>query len=151
MSRVVDGKFLFDVRNPACIEAARFLDLMRKLEIFHGMQVITFALMFNHFHILVREPAQRLSKISDEELVRRVRALNGDAAAAELRWRVERLRIELNAPKAAEEIKERYLARMGNISFFIKELKGRFAQWYNKRHGCYGALWADCFKSVLVE
>src|SRR5262249_39660986 len=32
-----------------------------------------------------------------------------------------------------------------------KELKGRFAQWFNKRHGRYGVLWADRFKSVLVE
>ena len=92
MSRVVDGKFLFDVRNPACVEAAHFLRLMRKLEIFHGMQVITYALMSNHFHILVREPAERLGQISDEELVERVRALNGDSAAAELRWQIKHLR-----------------------------------------------------------
>ena len=140
MSRVVDGKFLFEVSNPACIEAAYFLKLMRKLEAFHGMQVITYALMSNHFHILVREPAQRLSHISDEELVERVRALNGDHAAAELKWQIKHLRSELKAPKAVEELKRRYLARMGNISIFIKELKGRFAQWYNKRHGRYGVL-----------
>ena len=31
------------------------------------------------------------------------------------------------------------------------EFKGRFAQWYNRRHGRYGVLWADRFKSVLLE
>ena len=40
---------------------------------------------------------------------------------------------------------------MNDISIFIKELKGRFAQWYNRRHRRYGALWAERFKSVLLE
>src|ERR1700739_5057236 len=33
----------------------------------------------------------------------------------------------------------------------MKELKGRFAQWYNRRHRRYGVLWAERFKSVLIE
>src|SRR5260370_19936700 len=33
----------------------------------------------------------------------------------------------------------------------MKELKGRFAQWYNRRDHRYGVLWAERFKSVLVE
>ena len=40
---------------------------------------------------------------------------------------------------------------MYDISIFIKELKGRFAQWYNQRHDRYGVLWAERFKSVLLE
>jgi len=40
---------------------------------------------------------------------------------------------------------------MFDLSIFIKELKGRFAQWYNRRHGRYGVLWADRFKSILLE
>jgi hypothetical protein len=40
---------------------------------------------------------------------------------------------------------------MFDLSIFIKELKGGFAQWYNRRHGRYGVLWADRFKSVLLE
>jgi putative transposase len=32
-----------------------------------------------------------------------------------------------------------------------QKLKGRFAQWYNRRHGRYGVLWAERFKSVLIE
>jgi hypothetical protein len=33
----------------------------------------------------------------------------------------------------------------------MKELKGRFAQWYNRRHQRYGVLWAERFKSILIE
>jgi hypothetical protein len=34
---------------------------------------------------------------------------------------------------------------MYDISVFIKELKGRFAQWFNQRHDRYGVLWTERF------
>jgi hypothetical protein len=37
------------------------------------------------------------------------------------------------------------------IPLFVKELKGGFAQWYNRKYNRYGALWAERFKSVLLE
>jgi hypothetical protein len=40
---------------------------------------------------------------------------------------------------------------MYDISIFNKELKGGFAQGYNRRHQRYGVLWAERFKSVLLE
>lgn len=154
MSRVVEGRFLFNTVDPAAegaLEAAAFVSLMRKLERFHGVRIVTYALMSNHFHILVREPLERLSRIGDEELVAKVCELNGNAAGKELRWRLRHYREELGAPEAAEALKAGYLARMGDVSAFLKELKGRFAQWYNRRHGRYGVLWAERFKSLLVE
>ena len=36
-------------------------------------------------------------------------------------------------------------------SWFLRLVKQRFTQWYNKRQGRSGALWEDRFKSVLVE
>ena len=46
---------------------------------------------------------------------------------------------------------EPFRKRMHDISIFIKELKGRFAQWYNRRHGRSGVLWTGRFKSVLLQ
>tara|TARA_B100001123_G_scaffold354875_1_gene407626 strand:- start:165 stop:374 length:210 start_codon:yes stop_codon:yes gene_type:complete len=43
------------------------------------------------------------------------------------------------------------MARMGDLSFFIKELKQWFSIWYNRTHKRYGTLWAERFKSVLVK
>jgi hypothetical protein len=40
---------------------------------------------------------------------------------------------------------------MFDLSVFLQELKGRFAQWFNRRHGRYGALWAERFKSTLLQ
>jgi REP element-mobilizing transposase RayT len=43
------------------------------------------------------------------------------------------------------------LVRMGDVSVFMKELKQRFSRWYNRRHDRFGTLWAERFKSLLVE
>jgi hypothetical protein len=40
---------------------------------------------------------------------------------------------------------------MGDISEYMKTVKQRFSIWFNKSHQRYGTLWADRFKSVLVE
>jgi hypothetical protein len=51
----------------------------------------------------------------------------------------------VQAPDVAERIQrvlQPYRRRMFDLSTFIKELKGRFAQWHNRRHGRYGVLWA---------
>ena len=41
--------------------------------------------------------------------------------------------------------------RMGDVSEFMKELKQRFSKWFNKERNRFGTLWAERFKSVLVE
>ena len=40
---------------------------------------------------------------------------------------------------------------MGDVSGFMKELKQRFSKWFNKERNRFGTLWAERFKSVLVE
>jgi hypothetical protein len=43
------------------------------------------------------------------------------------------------------------MALMGDVSAFMKLVKQRFATWFNKTHNRYGTLFAERFKSVLVE
>ena len=51
----------------------------------------------------------------------------------------------------ADEIRRKLLARMGDVSEYMKTVKQRFSVWYNRNHRRFGTLWADRFKSVLVE
>ena len=51
----------------------------------------------------------------------------------------------------AEAIRRKLLARMSDVSEFMKTIKQRFSVWFNRTHRRYGTLWADRFKSVLVE
>ena len=51
VSRVVERRFIFQTSGPGSAEAERFVQLMRRLEAFSGVRVLTYALMSNHFHL----------------------------------------------------------------------------------------------------
>ncbi|MDD4350447.1 MAG: hypothetical protein PHF70_15170, partial [Opitutales bacterium] len=51
----------------------------------------------------------------------------------------------------AQRVREALLARMGDVSVFMRELKQRFSIWYNHQNGNRGTLWMDRFKSLVVE
>lgn len=40
---------------------------------------------------------------------------------------------------------------MGDVSQYMKLLKQRYSIWFNKTHARFGTLWAERFKSLLVE
>ena len=52
VSRVVEGRFIFQVSGHGSVEAERFIMLMRCLEAFSGVRVLTYVLMSNHFHLM---------------------------------------------------------------------------------------------------
>jgi REP element-mobilizing transposase RayT len=144
MSRTVNGEALFAGREKEVLRK-----MIRQVADFSGVEVLTFCLMNNHFHVLVRVPV--VGAVSDGELIRRYRVLYPKPTkfqTASIEVMAKELRS--NGPDAAA-IRTRLLARMGDVSAFMKTLKQRFSTWFNKSHDRYGPLWADRFKSVLVE
>ena len=113
---------------------------------FCGVEVLTYCILSNHFHILARVPY--IEEVTDGELLRRCEVLYPWD-----RGRVETIRRTLDegSEPDAEQCRRQLAARMGDVSVFMKELKQRFTIWYNKNHDRYGTLWAERFKSVLVE
>ena len=65
MSRVVDRQFIF-----GDIEKEHFARLMRQYARFCGIQILTFCLMGNHFHLLIEVPKRPESPPNDAELRR---------------------------------------------------------------------------------
>ena len=51
VSRVVDRQFIFQTAGHGSPEAERFVLLMRRLEAFSGVRVLTYALMSNQDHM----------------------------------------------------------------------------------------------------
>ncbi|MFV0416948.1 MAG: transposase, partial [Chthoniobacterales bacterium] len=146
MSRVVDRRFIFGDE-----EKTYFYEWMRRLERFSGVEVVTYCLMSNHFHLLLRVPGkERLGRLSLEELKEELKRLYGREGAGDALQELERAEAAGDA-RWIEEIRERYEVRRGDLSKFMKELKQRFTMWYNRREGRRGTLWEDRFKSVLVE
>ncbi|MFP4156831.1 MAG: transposase [Opitutales bacterium] len=144
MSRSVSGTPYFDDRAK---------EMLRKMiwqaADFSGVEVLTYCVMSNHFHVLVRVPVQ--NRISDTELLRRYRVLYPKPTkyrTASIQAMEQSLAED---GEEASEIRRSLLARMGDVSEYMKTLKQRFSVWYNRTHGRVGTLWSERFKSVLVE
>jgi REP-associated tyrosine transposase len=149
VSRVVEGGFLFQTQGSGSVEAEHFVSLMRRLEKSCCVQILTYALMANHFHILCKVPERR--ELSDEELLDCIGLLYGPERRTRVAEQLGSYAKDENLTDAARQLRQAYLNRLFDVSIFMKELKGRFAQWYNRRHERYGVLWAERFKSVLIE
>jgi putative transposase len=154
VTRTVNGAFLFEDADKEMLRR-----MLWQVAEFSGIRVLTYCLLSNHFHVLVRVPAK--AALADEELVRRYRVLcpqgratnrrlEGHAAMEEDPGATVESLLALGGLEA-EALRAALLRRMGDVSEFMKSLKQRFTMWYNYTHGRYGTLWSERFKSVLVE
>jgi putative transposase len=144
VTRTVNGEFLFD---DSAREVLR--RMIWRIADFCGVEILTYAVLSNHFHVLVRVPLK--VSISDEELLRRYKVLYTEATPYQTaHLNVVRSRLAEN-DHWAEAWRSRQLALMGDVSQFMKLLKQRFSIWFNRRHGRFGTLWAERFRSVLLE
>ena len=146
ISRVVDRRKVFERA-----EKEQFVKFLRLYEAFCGVRVRNYCVMGNHFHVFVEVPPRPEETMGDEELLKHLGLIYSDLKVAEVRRQLQ-MRREAGDDAGAEAFKEeKYLYRMWDLSQFMKVLKQRFTQWFNKRHARKGTLWEDRFKSVLVE
>jgi putative transposase len=147
ISRIVDRRFILEAP-----QKETFVRLMRGYESYCGVQIITFCVMSNHFHILLRVPKRPATDLlpSDAELVERLRAADGSYGAQTLAQQLENLRAS-GRHQDAETLRERFFSTMWDVSYFMRVLKQRFSQWYNGTNDRKGTLWEERFRSVLVE
>jgi len=151
VSRIVDRNYRL-----GAAEKEVFRAMMRRLEAFLEVKVLTYCLMSNHFHLLVEVPdSDSIEQLTAASLRKRLPLLyRGDALTAVLD-ELDRAEINSSGETGSEswlrEILDRYQARLGDLSVFNKELKARFSLWYNANNDRCGTLWESRFKSVLVE
>jgi hypothetical protein len=120
---------------------------------FCGVRILTYAILSNHFHVLVAVPDRSKVTVTDAELIRRYRLLYPKPT----RFRPAQVCVleDLLAAGAggqeAERVRQALLARMHDVSEFMKTLKQRYSVWFNHTHQRFGTLWADRFRSNLIE
>ena len=146
VSRVVDRRFLFEKA-----EKEAFVKMMRAVARFHQVEVLTFCVMSNHFHVLLRVPRRPEGfDLSLEEVMALWEDAVGEAWHEGL-TRQFKIYEGNGCASVIEEWRQRMLGRMFSLTAFMKTLKQRFTQWYNKRSGRNGTLWEGRYKSVIVE
>jgi putative transposase len=141
ISRVVERRMAFGPN-----EKEQFVHWMQAYAGFCGVRVLTYCIMSNHFHILV-EVSQRPEVLpGDEELLGLYALVHGEDAAENQR------KLMTNWPEEQrQQWRNGLYAQMWDVSAYIKLLKQRFTQWFNRWHRRKGTLWEERFKSVLVE
>lgn len=147
MSRVVNKDRIFGNE-----EKEFFLRTMRKLEQFMGLQILTYCIMGNHWHILVEVPSS--VELNDLQLIDRISHFYSRSQSQLIIREYERVKAyadETGCTNQLDAWRENYLSRMGDLSSFVKELKERFSKWYNRKNNRRGTLWEERYKSVLIE
>ena len=144
MTRAVNGERLFHDREKEILRK-----IIWQMADFSGVEVLTYCVLSNHFHVLIRVMGDQV--VSDAELMRRFRVL----CPKPTKYQTESAKVTESQLCAggveADAIRRKLLARMSDVSEFMKAVKQRFSVWYNRSHQRYGTLWAERFKSVLVE
>ena len=144
ISRVVDRNFVFETH-----ERDVFRRILRQVEGFAGVKVITWTILSNHFHVLVEVPPVPEVPLTDNEILECCRSLYSKhgIVAVELEFEdAQRL-----GGEPLERVRQKYLRRMWDLSEFMKTLKQKFTSWFNRKHERVGTLWESRFKSVVVE
>jgi REP element-mobilizing transposase RayT len=146
VSRVVDRQYIFDDA-----EKQIFHSLVREYSAFCGIHVLTHCYMDNHFHLVLEVPRQPETPLSTEQVIERLSCLTGTATSAtQLQAQIDQCRTAGDL-KGEQVLVARVAARMGDLSVFMKLLKQRYTQGYNRRHERRGTLWESRFASVLAE
>jgi putative transposase len=141
----VDRRFVF-----GDAEREQYRIYLRMYENFTGCRILSYCIMSNHFHILLEVPPMPVGGISDEELLKRLRAIYSDGVVGQVAKELKEAR-EKGITTYAEQIHQRYTYRMHNLSEFMKTVLQRMTRWYNLCNQRKGTLWEERYKSVIVE
>jgi len=144
ISRVVGRAFVFHDE----LERERFRKILRAVEGYSGVQILTYAILSNHYHALLYVPEKQV--VEDGEFSRRLLFLYDKTVVENLASHIAGLR-KSGQNEAAEAVKAPYVRRMYDLAEFMKALKQRVSISHNRRHGRVGTLWEERYKSVLVE
>jgi len=141
-SRVVDKRFIFDQK-----ERRRFLSLAKSHALFCGFELISWCLMSNHFHLLVRAPVQDVEALSEQTILDRLAHILPQNRHAALQDRLD----SAPTPELRRQVVEPFLHRIGHLPSYVKSVKQEFSQWYNHKNDRAGTLWEGRYHSTLIE
>jgi len=141
-SRVVDKRIIFHDK-----ERAKFLKLAKGYAEFGGIDLVSWCLMGNHFHLMVRVRAEDPTKLSDEQVLERCSHIYEG-------WKMENLRSNYalsSSESSRHQLLDPYRERMASLPEYVGQVKKAFTLWYNFRNNRVGTLWEGRYHSTLME
>lgn len=124
----------------------RFVEILNRQAAFSGIEVLTYCLLDDRFHLLCHVPPRPVRPPTGEELLRRFEALLPEARAKAM-WR--RWRALPETERSAWEAPIR--RRMWNIGLFMKDVKQRYSEWNNRKTGNEGGSWNQRYHCEWVD
>ncbi len=107
------------------------LGLIKRLSRLYFVDVLGFAVMGNHFHLVARMHPE--DEISNSDIIKRWQDYYGD-------------KVEMPTDRMAEVKK-----RLCSLAGYVKDIKQNFTRYYNKKHRRQGFFWGGRFKSMIVH
>jgi putative transposase len=151
----VMSRFVKEVPFMDDIEREGLRKLIWKMSEFMGIQVLTYCVMGNHFHALIKVPNRDLwlekfaGSGGETRFFKHLSTFYSADFMLDLRTEIAGLR-RRGLEKQVQAKLDEFRARFCDFSVFVKELKQRFTKWLNKRRGRRGTVWMDRFLSKLI-
>ena len=116
-------------------------------EAFPGIQVATYALMDNHFHLVVRFDPHAAHHLSAEEIAHRWLLVQDDAA---LRMNQDAFQATKKAIASDADRVHRYRQHLSTVGWFMRSIKQPIARMANIDDDCTGAFWEGRYSSIAL-
>lgn len=126
-----------------------FIDRMRRVAVYTGIELVGWCVMTNHFHILAYLPEPL--DIDEQEVLRRYGVLKGAKYQAALAEQFDAWRRMPACESLVEVELNRLRAQMYSIGWFMKILKQWTTQDYNRRYSHKGTLWESAYRDRIVR
>lgn len=120
---------------------------LRQLANIFSIELCAYAVMSNHYHLVLRVDRQRMTRWSPAEVVARWSQLFGIPPLIQ-RWQDGRA--SASERELAEQLIERWRQRLIDISWYMRCLNEYLARRANAEDGCTGRFWEGRFKSQAL-
>jgi REP element-mobilizing transposase RayT len=125
-------------------------DRLQRLASVFAVDVAGYAVMSNHFHVVVRIDTERAAAWTTDEVLARWTALYSGPLLVQRYLEEGRSGLAEGDVLAVEQLAERYRARLGDLSWFMRTLNEGIARQANGEDGVTGRFWEGRFKSQAL-
>lgn len=123
-------------------------DRIRLLSSIFAVDICSYAVMSNHYHIVLKLCPEQIESLSNLEVIQRWLSLfKGPTLVQKYATNQELNPIELSAVSDCVDL---YRKRLGSLSWFMKCLNEAIARQANKEDGCTGHFWESRYKSQAL-